>query len=85
MHKLIVTLTNHSSALEENVFDEKRVFEIYVDDPTNNEEIFDKAESKIVELRGESNAAIRMEIATESGDVFVRGTVKNGFHGVIMS
>jgi len=85
MHKLIVTLTNHPSALEKNIFDGNKVFEIFVEDPTNHEEILNKAEPKATELRGDSKEAIRMEVADESGAILISGTVKDGFNGVIMS
>lgn len=76
---------NSPAPLEEPIFEGEKVLEIYVDDPNDPEEVLNKLKLEIKKLRGVSNAALAVNVVTESGSRVLGGEFKDGFEGVVTS
>jgi hypothetical protein len=85
MHKLTVTLSNHPSPLEEAIFEGRKIVIIEVEDPHDPEDILNKLEPIVIEIRGDNKSAITVRAITDSGNLVLEGTIREGFHGVLMS
>ena len=85
MRKLIATLTNHPTPLEERLFEGARILEIEMDGPYSPDDVLRALEPKIMEIRGDSRSSLSLVVKTESGSTVLSGGIKDGFHGVWMS
>jgi hypothetical protein len=84
MHKIIVTLTCANGPLDEVLFEGEKILEVEVNDPHNTNELLDKIESEIINIRGDATTRIGLEAKTEAGNTVLRGSIEKGFHGVSM-
>ena len=77
MYKLIAVLNSLNSSLED------KTIEFVVGDSADHKEILQKLEPMIEKLRGENKSTLGLIIKTETGMTVLRGTVTNGFSGVV--
>lgn len=87
MYKLIATISNHQSPLEENVLNNDKNIELIFDYYPSVEDVLNKLESYVVELKGGKNTSVHIKVTHESGSTFLEGTAsENGsFHGISIS
>ncbi len=84
MHKLIATLTNHLSPLEQSTAEDKKILEMYVDNPRDSEEILSKLQSEVIKIREKSDATLGLKVVTESGEKVLEGQITDEFYGILM-
>jgi hypothetical protein len=87
MLKLIATISNHLSPLEENILDGDKNIELIFDYYPSVDDVLNKLESHVVELKKGKNTSINIKVINESGSTFLEGTTSEngGFHGISIS
>lgn len=87
MYKLNAFISNNPSPLEENILYQDKNIELIFDYPPSVEDVLNKLELNVVELKEGKNASIYIKVTHESGTTFLEGTASEdgGFSGVSMS
>lgn len=87
MYKLNAFISNNPSPLEENILYQDKNIELTFDYPPSVEDVLNKLELNVIELKEGRNASVYIKVTHESGSTFLEGTANEsgGFNGVSIS